>query len=95
MPRYMLLLHADEKVGLALPKAVMDPWMEKMGAYKDALDKAGALGCPVVFNPYWMHHVQGFLQTAAPLLTDGATVSHARTMRNKQKKVLQEKGKEK
>ena len=42
MPRYMLLLHADEKVGLALPKAVMDPWMEKMGAYKNALDKAGA-----------------------------------------------------
>jgi len=42
MPSYMLLLHADEKAGQALPKEAMDQWMEKMGAYKDALDKAGA-----------------------------------------------------
>lgn len=42
MPKYMLLLHADEKAGLALPKEVMGQWMEKMHAYKDALDKAGA-----------------------------------------------------
>ena len=42
MPSYMLLLHADEKAGQALPKEAMDQWMEKMGAYSDALDKAGA-----------------------------------------------------
>jgi hypothetical protein len=38
----MLLLHADEKAGMALPPEVMAQWMEKMGAYKAALDKAGA-----------------------------------------------------
>jgi len=42
MPDYMLLLHAEEKAGLALPKEVMAQWMDKMRAYKDALDKAGA-----------------------------------------------------
>lgn len=42
MPNYMLLLHADEKAGQALPKEVMAQWMEKMHAYKQALDKAGA-----------------------------------------------------
>jgi hypothetical protein len=42
MPDYMLLLHAEEKAGLALPKEVMAQWMEKMHAYKEALDKAGA-----------------------------------------------------
>ena len=42
MPDYMLLLHADEKAGQALPKEVMAQWMEKMHAYKQALDKAGA-----------------------------------------------------
>ncbi|HVY51227.1 MAG TPA: YciI family protein [Devosia sp.] len=42
MPQYMLLLHADEKAGMALPKEAMAQWMEKMHAYKDALDKAGA-----------------------------------------------------
>lgn len=42
MPNYMLLLHADEKAGQALPKEMMAQWMEKMRAYKQALDKAGA-----------------------------------------------------
>ncbi|MEP7240879.1 MAG: YciI family protein [Devosia sp.] len=42
MPDYMLLLHAEEKAGLALPPEVMAQWMEKMHAYKAALDKAGA-----------------------------------------------------
>jgi hypothetical protein len=42
MPNYMLLLHADEKAGQALPREAMAQWMEKMHAYKDALDKAGA-----------------------------------------------------
>src|SRR3954469_21818377 len=42
MPNYMLLLYAEERAGLALPKEVMAQWMDKMHAYKDALDKAGA-----------------------------------------------------
>ena len=42
MPNYMLLLHADEKAGQALPADVMAAWMENMHAYKAALDKAGA-----------------------------------------------------
>jgi hypothetical protein len=42
MPNYMLLLHADEKAGQAVPPADMARWMEKMHAYKEALDKAGA-----------------------------------------------------
>jgi hypothetical protein len=42
MPRYMLLLHADEKAGQAIPPDKMAAWMEKMGAYAAALDKAGA-----------------------------------------------------
>jgi hypothetical protein len=41
--QYMLLLYAQEKAGLALPKAEMDAWMGKMNAYADALEKAGAL----------------------------------------------------
>lgn len=42
MPNFMLLLHADEKAGMALPKETMAQWMDKMHAYKAALDKAGA-----------------------------------------------------
>jgi hypothetical protein len=42
MPNYMLLLHADEKAGQAIPPADMARWMDKMRAYKKALDKAGA-----------------------------------------------------
>jgi len=42
MPNFMLLLHAEEKAGQALPKEVMAAWMDKMHAYKQALDKAGA-----------------------------------------------------
>ena len=42
MPSYMLFLHADEKAGAALPAEAMAGWMDKMHAYKAALDKAGA-----------------------------------------------------
>ena len=40
--RYMLLLYANEQAGMALPPEQMAMWMEKMYAYKGALDKAGA-----------------------------------------------------
>ena len=45
MNTYMLLLYADEKAGMALPKEAMAGWagwMEKMQAYAEALEKAGA-----------------------------------------------------
>lgn len=42
MPQFMLLLHAQEKIGLAMPKAEMAGWMEKMHAYATALEKADA-----------------------------------------------------
>jgi hypothetical protein len=40
--QYMLLLYANETAGQALPASEMAAWMEKMHAYKAALDKAGA-----------------------------------------------------
>jgi hypothetical protein len=40
--QYMLLLYADEKAGQSLPADEMAMWMDKMGAYGDALAKAGA-----------------------------------------------------
>lgn len=40
--QFMLLLYANEKAGMAMPKADMDAWMVKMSAYADALAKAGA-----------------------------------------------------
>ncbi|HQZ12552.1 MAG TPA: YciI family protein [Devosia sp.] len=40
--RYLLMLYADEKAGMAIPKAEMAKVMEKMYAYRDTLAKAGA-----------------------------------------------------
>ena len=40
--QFMLLLYANEKAGMALPKAEMDAWMGKMNAYAEALTKASA-----------------------------------------------------
>ena len=42
MNTYMLLLYADEKAGMAIPEAAMAGWMDKMHAYAQALEKAGA-----------------------------------------------------
>lgn len=40
--QYMLLLYANEAGGQELSDAEMAGWMEKMGAYGAALEKAGA-----------------------------------------------------
>lgn len=40
---YMLLLHADERAGQALPKEQWEAGMAQMYAYAEALKKAGAL----------------------------------------------------
>ena len=42
MPRFMLMLYADEKAGEAIPPAEMRGWMDKMYAYQATLEKAGA-----------------------------------------------------
>jgi len=39
--RYMLMIYNDEQAGDAIPKADMDKWMDKMFAYRAALEKAG------------------------------------------------------
>ena len=50
MSQFMLLLYADERAGMAMPKAEMAKAMDLMNAYADALKKAhahvshGALG---------------------------------------------------
>ena len=43
MPKYMLLLYANEAAGEAISAKDMAMWMEKMGEYADALRKADAL----------------------------------------------------
>lgn len=40
--KYMLMLYADEKVGMTIPPELMAKAMESMAAYQDALAKAGA-----------------------------------------------------
>jgi hypothetical protein len=40
--KYMLMLYAEEKVGLSIPPEQMAKVMETMGAYQAALEKAGA-----------------------------------------------------
>ena len=40
--KYMLMLYADEAAGDAVPHDQMVKWMEKMHAYQQALEKAGA-----------------------------------------------------
>jgi hypothetical protein len=40
--QYMLLLYADETAGQSLPSEEMSAWMDKMGAYGEALRKANA-----------------------------------------------------
>ncbi|AEQ52193.1 YciI family protein [Pelagibacterium halotolerans] len=40
--RYMLILHADEVAGAAIPPEQMKAAMDQMGAYAQALEKAGA-----------------------------------------------------
>ena len=40
--RYMLMLYADETAGDAIPPDQMRGWMDKMYAYQQTLEKAGA-----------------------------------------------------
>ena len=42
MTQFMLLLYADEQAGTSMPPEDMARWMEKMGEYSAALEKAGA-----------------------------------------------------
>lgn len=40
--RYLLMLHADEQAGASIPPEQMKGFMAQMGAYAQALEKAGA-----------------------------------------------------
>jgi len=40
--RYLLMLYAEERVGLQIPPEQMSGFMAQMFAYRDALQKAGA-----------------------------------------------------
>ncbi len=40
--KFMLMLYADEKAGLEIPEDQMAAAMETLGAYRKALEKAGA-----------------------------------------------------
>lgn len=51
--KHMLMLYADTNAGAKIPADEMAKWMEKMGAYKDALEKAGAYVTHGGLAPYW------------------------------------------
>lgn len=64
--RYMLLLYANEQGGLSLPADEMVMWMEKMSAYQQALEKAGAFvstsGLGITANARTVHLENGELK---------------------------------
>ena len=51
--KHILLLYADTDAGAKIPPAEMAPWMEKMHAFQQALDKAGAYVSHGGLAPYW------------------------------------------
>jgi hypothetical protein len=64
--RFMLLLYANEQGGLSLPPEEMAMWMEKMSAYGQALEKAGAFistsGLGITANARTIHLENGELK---------------------------------
>jgi hypothetical protein len=51
--KYMLMLYADEKAGSRIPADHMAKVMETMGAYQQALTKAGAFIATSALAPTW------------------------------------------
>ena len=51
--KYMLMLYADEKAGARIPADQMAEVMEIMGAYQQALSKAGAFIATSALAPTW------------------------------------------
>ena len=41
--KHMLMLYADTREGAKIPPDEMAKWMDKMGAFKGALEKAGSM----------------------------------------------------
>jgi hypothetical protein len=62
----MLLLYADESAGQSLPPDEMSAWMEKMGAYGEALKKTNAYvstgGLGITRNARTIHTEDGQLK---------------------------------
>jgi len=51
--KHMLMLYADTREGAKIPPADMAKWMEKMHAYKGALEKAGVFVDNAGLAPFW------------------------------------------
>ena len=51
--KYMLMLYADEKAGAQIPPDQMAKVMQTMGAYQQALEKAGAFIATSALAPTW------------------------------------------
>lgn len=51
--KHMLMLYADTREGMKVPPAEMARWMEKMNAFKGALEKAGAYVAHGGLAPFW------------------------------------------
>ncbi len=51
--KFMLMLYADEKAGAAIPPEQMAEAMKILGAYQDALTKAGAFVATSALQPTW------------------------------------------
>jgi hypothetical protein len=51
--KYMLMLYADEKAGAEIPPELMAQAMQTLGAYQQALTKAGAFVATAALLPTW------------------------------------------
>ncbi len=51
--KYLLMIYADEKAGAQIPHDEMAKWMEKMYAYQQTLEKAGAFVSTAGLQPTW------------------------------------------
>ncbi|SEQ05561.1 Uncharacterized conserved protein [Devosia sp. YR412] len=49
--KYLLMLYAEEKAGLAIPPEQMAGFMAKMAAYQETLEKAGAFVATAALQP--------------------------------------------
>ncbi|MDB5612526.1 MAG: hypothetical protein JWQ22_179 [Devosia sp.] len=49
--KYLLMLYAEEKVGMAMPPEQMAGFMAQLAAYQDTLNKAGAFVTTAALQP--------------------------------------------
>ena len=51
--KHLLMLYADTRKGATIPSDEMAKWMDKMGAFKGALEKAGVYVSHGGLAPFW------------------------------------------